>query len=586
MRVLGIHDGHNASACLVESGRIRMAVQEERLRREKNFAGFPSQAVDLMLLECGLQLDDLDVVAVVGRDMPDHFTREERLDFYRDAGRPGYLARRRREEAIRRVARAVVPQSLRDAVRGRARRDAVAAAAGGRLGRFVDFGIPCEKLRIVEHHQTHAASAYHGLGDYENDILILTNDGEGDGVCATVSVGRAGRIERLSSVPRSESVGNVFAVVTFLMGMVPLEHEYKLMGMAPYADERRASQVAAKFARLFTFEGASPLGWRRQDGCPDPFYSYRLLRELLEYERFDSVCAGLQRFLEEFLVQWVRNCIAQTGIRRLALSGGVFMNVKLNKAIMELPEVASLFVFPSCADETTSIGAAWQVASQSGERIEPLGPFYLGRAYDDSEVQSAIDAFDFSSPISVERCESIEQRVVELLAAGQIVARFKGREEFGARALGNRSILADPSNTELIKVINSMIKCRDFWMPFATSMTDRQANECLVNPKAVAAPYMILTFETTERVSEFRAGAHPYDLTVRPQVVYRDWNPSYYELIEHFERLSGKRGGVLNTSFNLHGHPLVSSPRNALDVFARSGLRHLAIESFLVSKRT
>ena len=172
-----------------------------------------------------------------------------------------------------------------------------------------------------------------------------------------------------------------------------------------------------------------------------------------------------------------------------------------------------------------------------------------------------------------------------MLAQGKVVARFRGREEFGARALGNRSILADPSNTEVIKVINSMIKCRDFWMPFATSMTDRQAMECLVNPKHVSAPYMVLTFDSTERISDFKAGAHPYDLTVRPQVVERDWNPSYYDLIEEFERVSGKRGGVLNTSFNLHGHPLVSAPLDALEVFDRSGLEYLAIESFLLSKR-
>jgi carbamoyltransferase len=459
-------------------------------------------------------------------------------------------------------------------------------APGGRLAQAIAFGIPSARIEVVDHHRAHAASAYYGNGIYDRDILVLTNDGEGDELCASVSIGRAGKLRRVGAVARSESIGNLYAVVTFLLGMVPLEHEYKLMGMAPYADEKRADEVCRKLKALFTFDGASAYGWRRTEGTPDLFYSYSLLRELFEYDRFDWICGGLQRFVEEMLLQWVKHCIAATQIHDLALSGGVFMNVKLNKAIMELPEVDSLFVFPSCGDETNIFGAAWLVASESPghEQIEPIREFYFGKGYDNESVKTAIDDFGFKSPVGCEYHEDIELRVAELLASGEIVARFRGREEFGARALGNRSILADPSNSDVIKVINSMIKCRDFWMPFATSMTEKQALECLVNPKGIPSPYMILTFDTTDRIRDFKAGAHPYDLTVRPQVVERDWNPSYYRLIEEFEHLSGKRGGVLNTSFNLHGHPLVSSPGDALDVFERSGLRYLAIENYLLSK--
>jgi carbamoyltransferase len=316
------------------------------------------------------------------------------------------------------------------------------------------------------------------------------------------------------------------------------------------------------------------------------FYSYAYLRDLLELDRFDSICAGVQRFTEEMLVQWVGNCVEAAGIHRLALSGGVFMNVKLNKAIMELPTVENVFVFPSCSDETNVLGAAYWVAAQEEghSRIEPLRDLYFGKGYKDAEVRAAIDSHAFSGPVDCRHVEDIEAAAAELIAGGAVIARFKGREEFGARALGNRSILADPSNVGVIKVINSMIKCRDFWMPFATSMTDRQAAECLVNPKGIPAPYMIMTFDSTERICDFRAGAHPYDLTVRPQVVYREWNESYYRLIEEFQRRSNKCGGVLNTSFNLHGHPLVSSPKDALEVFDRSGLQYLAMENYLLRK--
>ncbi|MCW5969298.1 MAG: hypothetical protein KIT57_12360 [Blastocatellales bacterium] len=586
MKILAIHDGHNAAAGLMIDGRMVMALQEERLRREKNYAGFPAEAINFILNECGLRLGEIDRVAVVGREMPDQNTKESRLALYREVGRADYLDRKRFAERRRELYDTALPPRLRRTIKSALGRETPPPPDNPRLAAAIEFGIPEDRIEIIEHHRAHAASAYYGLGDYGRDILVLTNDGEGDGLCATVNIGREGRLRRIGAVPRSESIGNLYAVVTFLLGMVPLEHEYKLMGMAPYADEKRASAIAAKLRDLFTFEGASSYGWRRAAGTPDLFHSYAMLREMFEYERFDWICGGLQRFVEEMLVEWVRRAVAATGVKRLALSGGVFMNVKLNKAIMELPEVEDLFVFPSCGDETNVFGACYLVqAERAGfETIEPLREFYFGGSYDNDEVKAAIDAFAFSSSVECRKSDDIEREAAELLASGEAVARFRGREEFGARALGNRSILADPSNTDVIKVINSMIKCRDFWMPFATSMTDRQAQGCLVNPKGVRAPYMILTFDSTGLIRDFKAGAHPYDLTVRPQVVERDWNPDYYRLIEEFERISGKRGGVLNTSFNLHGYPLVSAPVDALDVFDRSGLKHLAIEDYLLRK--
>jgi carbamoyltransferase len=562
-----------------------MAIQEERLTREKNYAGFPKRAIETILSELGISLHDIDRFAIVGREMPDQNNKQTRMALYREVGRPGFLDRQKQAQRRQELYDTALPPALRRTIKSALGRE-VHLPDVGRLTQAVSFGIPEERIDVVEHHRAHAASAYYGLGQYEHDVLVLTNDGEGDGLCATASIGRGGRLRRIGAVPRSESIGNLYAVVTFLLGMVPLEHEYKLMGMAPYADESRVADVAAKLKRLFTFQDAPVYGWKRAATTPDLFYSYSLLRDLFEFDRFDSICGGLQRFTEEMLLQWVRNCIAATGIRRLALSGGVFMNVKLNKAIMSLPEVNEIFVFPSCGDETNIFGACWMVAQERAgfDEIKPLREVYFGQSFDNESVKTAIDRVALDGSVTCSLHEDIETRVAEQLSRGEVVARFAGREEFGARALGNRSILADPSNNEVIKVINSMIKCRDFWMPFATSMTDKQAERCLVNPKHARSPYMILTFDTTDCIRDLRAGAHPYDLTVRPQVVERDWNPKYYHLIEEFERISGKRGGVLNTSFNLHGHPLVSSPADALDVFQRSGLRHLAIENYLLSK--
>jgi carbamoyltransferase len=575
MRVVGIHDGHNASACLLEDGRIVAAIQEERLRRVKNWAGFPSRALEFVLRKAGLRMDQIDVYAFSGVEMPDQMTLEERLAFYqRDCQPPppkGGLIRRTARATG--VAAAVRPFRTKGSGARQVRTEAAKQT-----------GVPAERVAFIEHHACHAAAAYYGWGRYDSDLLVLTNDGEGDGLCATVNVGRHGRLERLASVPAADSIASLYAVTTFLLGMTPLEHEYKLMGMAPYASPRASGLVADKFRRLI--EAGDGLGWRRTDGCPPTLHTYHFLRDLLERDRFDAVCGGLQVFLEERLVEWVRRALRQTGLRRVALSGGVFMNVKLNKRILELDEVEELFVFPSCGDETNCIGAAYYVQAERDHRaIEPLGPIYLGGEWTPAEIAAEVQRFSFATPVNIAEHGDLPCRIAGLLAEGHVVARFAGRSEFGARALGNRSLLADPSRRDVVKTINSMIKSRDFWMPFATTLTAEQAPSCLVNPKNAASPYMILAFDTTERVRDFIAGVHPQDLTVRPQVLDRSWNPPFHDLICEFQRRTGRAAAVLNTSFNLHGHPLVESPRDALDVFSRSGLTHLAIGNLLLEKK-
>jgi carbamoyltransferase len=185
----------------------------------------------------------------------------------------------------------------------------------------------------------------------------------------------------------------------------------------------------------------------------------------------------------------------------------------------------------------------------------------------------------------VRRFDDIETEVARLLSIGEVVARVKGREEFGARALGNRSILAHPCDFRVVQHINKMIKSRDFWMPFAPSILDRRAGDYIENPKELSSPYMMLTFGGTPLGrEELSAACHPYDGTLRPQILERSYNPDYYRLIEAFEGLTGI-GGVLNTSCNLHGEPIVSSPEDAIRTFENSGLLHLALGQHLISKK-
>ncbi len=566
MKVLGIHDGHNASACMIEDGRITAAIEQERIVRVKNWCGVPDQAIRWVLDVTNTKPEEVDWVALNGRHMPRPHNREQVMEEYSNT--------QSFATSLRRMLKLTPAKAMYLKKRRNERLQGVARA-----------GIDPQKVHFVEHHLAHASAAYFGWGKMDEDVLVLTNDGGGDFLCATVSRGNGGTIKRLAKVPDSESIGNIYAMTTFIMGMVPLEHEFKLMGMAPYAHEKGRDKVYSLLRPLMQFDGNGGLTWHRTDGCPETYYSYRFFSHLFERQRFDSISAGLQQFTEDMLVTWVRNCMRQTGLRKVALSGGTFMNVKANKLIMELPELDDLFIFPSPGDETNAMGAAlwtYEQKRKSEPRAEPLGPFYFGPEVDRSDVEAALQKYPGRPWDCVEHSD-IEAEVGALLARGEIVARCKGRMEFGARALGNRSILADPTRPEVIRIINDMIKSRDFWMPFAPAILEERSGDYLRNPKKIFAPYMILSFDTTERAPELQAALHPYDRSARPEVVREGWNPDFHRVLKEFERRTG-RGVLLNTSFNLHGFPIVMTADDALDVFDRSGLQHLAVGNFMISK--
>lgn len=583
MYVLGIHDGHNASAVLLKDGRVVAGVQDERPRGLKNALGMPRAAIRDVLSQARLSPAEVDLVALSGLHSGEYLSLDESIKPSEQILKWHQASYEKKPVNWKRMVRRLIPDAVYESLRGdrvrQRRRDVVAS-----------LGFDPARIRLVEHHTAHAASAYYGWGRLKEPILILTNDGMGDNLSATVSIGQDGRFERLASVPDTDSVAEIYALTTFLMGMVPLEHEYKLMGMAPYASPGQASRVSTALSQLIEFDHQRGLTWHRREGVPALSSAHRYLEKLYGRRRFDYVCGGLQRFVEEFLVQWVRNAIRHTGVRKVALSGGIFMNVKANKLILEMDEVEDLFVFPSCGDETNAVGAAYWVYADECRRsgrpvdIEPLRDIYWGRSFNDDEIERAITAFTFANKVRVETPPDIERRVAELLASGHVVARCSGRMEFGARALGNRSILANPADPRVIKTINDMIKKRDFWMPFAPSATVERIHDYVLKPKNVPAPYMILTFDSVpKKAAVFAAAIHPYDGTARPQEVSERDNPQYYRLIQHYGDITGEEI-ILNTSFNLHGSPIAYTPEQALFTLDNSGLEHLAIGSFLVSK--
>ena len=583
MNVLGIHDGHNASAVLLRNGRVVAGVQEERPRGLKNALGMPRAAIADVLSQAGLKPGDIDLIALAGLHNSEYINLDPSVKPSERVLRQHQAAYERNSINVKGLVRRFVPDSVYESLRGDGMRQR-------RLEVVASLGFNHERIRLVEHHTAHAASAYYGWGKFDEPILILTNDGMGDNICASVSIGKAGQFERIASVPFTESVGEIYALTTFLLGMVPLEHEYKLMGMAPYATPRRAETLSNQLKSLVEFDNNGGLTWHRTNGVPSFSAAHRYLEEIYRRQRFDYVCGGVQDFLEKFLTKWVRNAIAETGIHKIALSGGVFMNVKANKLLLEMDEVEDIFVFPSCGDETNAVGqpTGRMPRSAASEELkptlEPISDLYWGKNFSDVEIEEAISKFPFLNQVKVETPANVERSVAALLAAGQVVARCSGRMEFGARALGNRSILANPADPRVITTINEMIKKRDFWMPFAPSVTTERARDYLFNPKNIAAPYMVFAFDSRpEKVPVFAAGVHPYDRTARPHEVMEHHNPSYHRLIQHFGEFTGEEI-ILNTSFNLHGFPNVYTPEQALTTLDNSGLEHLAIGNFLVSK--
>lgn len=581
MKALALHLGHNATAAIMEDGAILGVLSEEKVDGIKNSAAFPIGASKVLCDQVGWSLADIDNVVLSSQQIyrPNAFaTVKDRKQRHYSTNLLVAAGR-----WLERWLGKFVPAPF-DIARAFLRRRQQASGDAYLAERLHEAGLDRKPITRFEHHLCHARSAYHCYSTRKNAaVLVFTLDGEGDGICATVTkVTPEGKWVRLAETAAHDSLGWIYSSTTRFLGMRVLEHEYKVMGLAPYAKHYYRETYDRLFAPAISLPEGS-LSFR------SPFHTAHFYDYLVENavgERFDNLAASVQNLVEERVTQWVERAIAQTGIRRVATGGGVFMNVKLNKRLQELAKVERIEFMPSAGDESLPIGALYELAARKSLSAQPLHDLYLGPAYSDKELENFITKTLLNRRYHVERIEGIEARIAKLIANGEIVARFAGRAEWGARSLGNRAILAHPSRMESYYTVNNQIKARDFWMPFAPTILDRFARDYLkdYDPSKTDASYMITAFTVTENAApKLRAALHQGDLTVRPQVLYRSANPDYYDLVERFCELTGV-GAVLNTSFNLHGQPLVATPVQALYTFENSGLRNLALGPFLIRK--
>ena len=561
--VLGIHDGHTAGAAILRDGRVLAALSEERLTNIKNFSGVPRLSIPAVVAVAGIPPEEIDLIALgclVRATAPVQDEQTARMQLYK------------------KMAPLFQSHILSDLmVKGfhRVRR------MGGLKEVLGSLGLERKEILFVDHHTSHAACAYYQQ-PWEGETLIFTLDGAGDNLSATIHVGRDNRMERIASTTFYHSPGNnLYSEVTGYLGLKRWEHEYKVMGLAPYGQPEFCLDQMRKIVRIHP---RRPLEFQNTLGA----YSTELqgkLRKLLAGQRFDNIAAACQKHFEDLVTQWVRNAIRETDIHRIACAGGMFLNVKANKLIRELPEVESAFFYPAADDGGTPVGAALDVyyrycrrESLTPRRI-PLTDLYFGREYTDQEIERVILETGWKD--QSEFVQDIEAAVADLLSHGKIIARFSGRDEWGPRALGNRSILADPRDLRVIRKINFAIKHRDFWMPFAPSILEEAGAVYLKGTRS--APYMIEAFDTTPQADDIVAGLHPFDRTARPQTV-NDSNPSYQNLLRQFQKQTGV-GGVLNTSFNIHGYPVVGSPQTAFWTLENSELDGLAMGHWLVRRK-
>ncbi len=576
MYLLGIHDGHNASAALMKDGVVTDAIQEERFNKIKNFGGFPEKSVEYLLKKNGLTFNDINQYVFaseigywLGLENRDRVLKKYKMRF--NSKLPFF-------HNIKILLKRFIPNFLINHIRGK-RHTKIAKI---RCEYFFSKGVKKEKIHFLEHHLCHASSAAYGSGN-QNDTLVVTLVSSGDYSSGSVSIFSKGGLKKILDIPSDDSLGRLYSYVTYYLGMVPLEHEYKIMGLAPYSENSKYSKDISKiFESMYYFDNDISFKISKKIGSAKNLGKF--ITEGLKQKRFDNVSAGLQIFLEKFVCKWIEKLVKHTKIKKIALAGGIFMNVKLNKKISELDCIDSIFIFPSCGDETNPFGALYRRYFEITKEIpEKLTSFYLGNDYKNEEIKNDYEKYIFKNfKTKITFFDDIEKKVSELIFQDKIVARFKGRMEFGARSLGNRAILCNASNTQLVQQINNIIKNRDFWMPFAPSLINEKV--LLNNPKNILMDYMIIASDfKKEYQNKFQAVVHPYDQSCRPNVVSKDINGDYYKLIEYYSKLSG-HGVILNTSFNLHGLPIVSEPKDAFNVFDNSGLKYLAIENYLIEK--
>ncbi len=577
MNILGINAYHgNASAAIVCEGRLVAAVEEERFNRVKYAAGFPAQAIRYCLKEAGLELKDIDHVAVPRNP----YARLGTKLFY--AMRMPSFARERMKVLAKFTG---IPEALAQAF-------------------DTDPAKVAAKFHRVEHHQAHLASAFF-VSPFERAAL-LSADGLGDFASTMWGSGTGSRMKIDGSISFPHSLGLFYSAVTQYLGFLKFGDEYKVMGLGAYGEPEQLDAVRnivrahGDGFRLgleyFTHHRTGPeMSWAEADKTPTlgKMFSEEMEKllgpkrnpdEPLE-QRHKDLASALQARLEEIYLGMLKKLSERTGLKAVCLAGGVAFNCVANGKIFDKTGFEHVYVHPAAGDAGLAVGAAYYVWHQilGKPRSFVMDHAYWGPGYARDEIRRAIDANGLAqNGCRVEELaeENLMQRTAAIVADGKILGWFQGRAEWGPRALGNRSIVADPRRPEMKEILNQRIKHREIFRPFAPSILAESTGEWF--EKSHPSPFMTLAYSVRpEKRDKIPAPTH-VDGTGRLQTVTREANPRYWSLIKSFEQLTGVPV-VLNTSFN-DNEPIVCRPEEALDCFQRTQMDALVLGDFLITR--
>ena len=601
MKVLGISPlDKDSTVSIVEDGKILYAAGEERFSRNKQQDGFPYLAVEKALAYTGLSAEDIDLVTypfleaekeieIFGKSL------DEETAFL-NTFKPAKLSTMLDEADLK------VPER-KDSIHGLknpneknekgllhrtfynlagkesfnsnlvAKKGTQKWAKGATEGLkhwqeellkgIETFGWS-DKLRRLDHHLSHSANSYLASG-YEK-ALCITLDGYGTGLAGSVSIGENGKLKRLHGVKFPYSLGSLYEQVTSSLGYKPGRHEGKIVGLASYGDPEILTDIL--LSRIHQ-EGGDFNIYQANN-----IYFSRYLAS--RYPKID-VAAAYQNVLEIVATKFIKHWVEKTGIDTIVLSGGVTANVKLNQRIFEIEGVNHIFVYPNMGDGGCGTGAALYF-SWPGNTLPSISNAYFGPEFSEDEIKAELE----KANLAYTQPEDYAHQVANAIHNGNVVARFNGRMEYGPRALGNRSIMYHAREPEVNQWLNKRMGRTEF-MPFAPVTLYEARERCYYNIKGAehAAEFMTVTFDCTDEMKEMCPAAVHVDGTARPQLIRREVNEGYYDILKEYEKLSGIPS-LINTSFNMHEEPIVCSPSDAIRAFLDGKLDYLAIGSFLV----
>ena len=591
MRILGISCYfHDAAAALLEDGKLVAAAEEERFSRKKHDFDFPHQAIRFCLGQANLTGKDLDYVVFYEKP----FSKFDRLLRTSLHGFPRTYP--------------MFVQSMRTWLTDK-------LWVKNTIARSV--GVDSDRILFSEHHLSHAASAY--LCSPFDEAAVLTLDGVGEWTTTTMGVGRGTNLDLTDELHFPHSIGLLYSAFTAFLGFEVNEGEYKVMGMAPYGTPKYEQEVwqvvqqqedgsywlnpryfslhystkhsyTAKFEDVFG-EPRDPEALFFTEGSDFPAYFGQRPRnysELCQYnQRYADIAASIQVVTEELMLNLARQLHRQTGLPKLCMAGGVALNSVANGRILNETPFEELYIQPSAGDGGGALGAAlfaWNCALGNSQRMV-MDHAYWGQAYGHDDILAALESSG-AKGLLVEDESKLLDMTVERLAAGKVVGFFQGRFEWGPRALGHRSILADPRRAETKDLVNTKIKYREPFRPFAPAVLEEASEEYFELPDAARhtpARFMLLVVPVHEDKQDVVPAVNHMG-TARIQTVQEDVEPMYHQLIKKF----GESTGVpvlLNTSFNVRGEPIVNTPEDALNTFANSGIDCLVMGSYLIDKK-